>query len=989
MSLYGNITNMSRSHFQFDKIYPNRYIMEQNLVTDEVFAGRFVLVEYDIDGEFSESDILIGYKKESDDNIYVDVDCTKPYYYATLFAVVTPLAENWQQYYLKYGSKYPLYYKLPSEDYFNSEEQNYYKIHESYPVERIPYIVTKDQIVRIKNSDGTFTSLYYKCTNTDAEPTSADVATWEQINIEQTESEYFKNYNIDKSFYGESVEYGPGNRGYDATVWQKVYSSGVGKYVLIAHLNSMVPTFIMQADAPSLYPAAPYIGAASTDMLYNVHVPTHWGFQIKEAEKVVDPVTNEDIYPKSDQTVIRQNKIYDEYNHEIGYEDKSIHAEIYFNKNGIIKLTRNYDDSTLNEILITPTGESGKVYFNSNGEQVTIDTYELAIHLPVIGNLISDFYDIFYTQNRNLDTQWYSANDSRVSTGDSYLNYKTRNLNSVAGLINTFQDRLGQIIISINSPISYEQAQSLDENYIYSFENNGVTKYYRIGKGYNYEIVPEYSLINLTSDTFETNKYYYLVGNDYQLAISFDSNVDYYQKNISYTQISLNQETYEPNTYYLDNQGENIANQAYSYYQVNQNFYKKNVSTFKFKEVDLLSYSANTYYYRLGNDYRLDTQDYTPTYQTQPYFSITSSNEETFNFDVAYEANRYYKKDENNNYILSEDLIPNNLIDYYNIKVLYLDETGIIYRPNVYYYFENYENGQPIGNPILATDDSATSGIRYFYIPLQNEPVYVINNGEIIVGYVLDVDNKQEVSLINVNNLSNHYVHENNTYIASSNIDNYTTSYDWYYIEMEKINSYFVPNEYYLKENNNYILQTDISSFNKNYTYIKLNNIEPLPIPFYEAGKYYWNNGNIYLIDDGIEKTHDKYYIGTSLYVYDDYTERWPVGFEWKEQALFVPASVTLATRTEIKKAFEIDGINNGSSSINGSILFFNNLISKNNNDLRDKTTLTGAINNANDLLNSVKTNLIPGRILYINDFGQIDVSSISIQDLQTIINNS
>jgi hypothetical protein len=118
--------------------------------------------------------------------------------------------------------------------------------------------------------------------------------------------------------------------------------------------------------------------------------------------------------------------------------NRQINAEIYFNKNGAIKVTRNYDNTTPNEILITPTGESGKVYYNENGEEITIDTYELAIHLPIIGNLLSDFYDAFYGIDRKLDTVWYDGNNSYKETGNPLLNGKTRDLNTVAGLINVF-----------------------------------------------------------------------------------------------------------------------------------------------------------------------------------------------------------------------------------------------------------------------------------------------------------------------------------------------------------------------------------------------------------------------------------------------------------------------------------------------------------------------------------------------------------------------
>ena len=63
-------------------------------------------------------------------------------------------------------------------------------------------------------------------------------------------------------------------------------------------------------------------------------------------------------------------------------------------------------------------------------------------------------------------------------------------------------------------------------------------------------------------------------------------------------------------------------------------------------------------------------------------------------------------------------------------------------------------------------------------------------------------------------------------------------------------------------------------------------NLTPIPKPFYEAGKYYYFNGNIYLIDNSLEititnGTKRTYYIGTSLYVYEDSSERWSKGFEW------------------------------------------------------------------------------------------------------------
>ena len=48
-------------------------------------------------------------------------------------------------------------------------------------------------------------------------------------------------YNVDREYaasLGEQI-----GRGWDSTVWQKVYENGEEKYVMIAELNTVVPTF--------------------------------------------------------------------------------------------------------------------------------------------------------------------------------------------------------------------------------------------------------------------------------------------------------------------------------------------------------------------------------------------------------------------------------------------------------------------------------------------------------------------------------------------------------------------------------------------------------------------------------------------------------------------------------------------------------------------------------------------------------------------------
>ena len=80
-----------------------------------------------------------------------------------------------------------------------------------------------------------------------------------------TDNDYVINYNKDKEEYDSG-------RGYDSTVWQKVYSNGVERYVMIAELNSVVPTFDITIDAPTLRPIQPHFGSDSSNVYYKLHM---------------------------------------------------------------------------------------------------------------------------------------------------------------------------------------------------------------------------------------------------------------------------------------------------------------------------------------------------------------------------------------------------------------------------------------------------------------------------------------------------------------------------------------------------------------------------------------------------------------------------------------------------------------------------------------------------------------------------------------------
>ena len=60
MSFYGNIKRVQSSPYVFDKYYPNRAAMEDAVLTDNVYIGRYVLVKYNIKDDWKEEDFTSG-----------------------------------------------------------------------------------------------------------------------------------------------------------------------------------------------------------------------------------------------------------------------------------------------------------------------------------------------------------------------------------------------------------------------------------------------------------------------------------------------------------------------------------------------------------------------------------------------------------------------------------------------------------------------------------------------------------------------------------------------------------------------------------------------------------------------------------------------------------------------------------------------------------------------------------------------------------------
>lgn len=414
MGFYGNITNTARTQFQFDLIYPNRTEMLKNQSSDGVYIGRYILIEYDTETNVHNFDRVYIYNNK----LYTSANHESS-------TLVTKSAYD----------KGDIVYTAEDTD-----------MSTGYPLSKCAfYVITSNK------------------TN------SSSAATYEEIVSAGTKSNYTYNYNIDMS-KGEE------GRGYDSTVWQKTYINGSEKYVMIAELNSVVPTFNIVADPPMMAPITPHFDIESTDIYYKLHWQTPWGFRVAEANgtNVTSTTNNKAQLPSDGKTTYTINK----YNEDTGVNttetSSEYNAAIYYNAAGF-KPEKRTRSSYKDDISIKPTGKSGNEYnLHTGGASnmgVQPDIMEFSFILPSLGNTISDIWDIVYGENRNRDIEWKDAlapDESDESGG------MTRELTTFAGCINKVHDLMGMIITD-KSEASLNK-EWYNKKYLYQEDD----KYYRI-----------------------------------------------------------------------------------------------------------------------------------------------------------------------------------------------------------------------------------------------------------------------------------------------------------------------------------------------------------------------------------------------------------------------------------------------------------------------------------------------------------------------------
>ena len=501
MGFYGNITNTSRTQFQFDKTYPSRFKMTELCPKDGVYIGRYVLVDYDADPN---NVIKDGYRKgkladfKDGSFLYQSPD----------------LNENFKITYFE-------------DDYWDYDWNTTDVINGVLEGTIVRVLETVDQYKEYNEfGDGVgnpevYAGSYsfYECTGYisgerellnpetgQLEITPVRIAQFKRATV--FSSNYTQNYNEDKNAYGKEKI----GRGWDSTVWQKVYENGEEKYVMIAELNSVVPTFDIQADAPSMSPLTPHFDEGSTNVYYKLHWQPQWGLRTRAADgelktlqidkngvhiNTKDPIytsTSVDLkkqaetYPsdvntywekyeydteEGNQVKYQYNILDQKWDKEIDPENKEkyeIPAAIFFNKDGFNDEKINHTETTRKEevenkewdgktdfISIKPTGWSGHQYSAHDGFKelkAAPDTQELMVMLPSVGNVISNVWDIVYggldtnsninvTGKRNKVIEWESPNEQLHRKGlrlieDKYTPISLDQIEAVGWKANTY-----------------------------------------------------------------------------------------------------------------------------------------------------------------------------------------------------------------------------------------------------------------------------------------------------------------------------------------------------------------------------------------------------------------------------------------------------------------------------------------------------------------------------------------------------------------------
>lgn len=868
MGFYGNITNTARTQFSFDRVFANRHEMDLLMPTDGIYAGRFVLIEYDNNAT-----------KENFPTFFIGLKTSiNGYFYGYTDIEQSEISRiQYTEDVSQIGPGYPL--NATKGDIFFDEKLGFF------------YVVVGGKEA-IEND---ITKKY---------------ALFEKV-ASSTDSAYVLNFNIDKAKYNTS-------RGYDSTVWQKVYANNEEKYVMVAELNTVVPTFDITVDAPTLAPINPHFDVSSTDVYYKLHMQPHWGFRVAAA-------ANEN---ESDEKIVWVRQQYNQQNDEmVNYywdidknnwllvdkdgvnQIKDLNGAIYYNKAGF---NPEIETKSIREdkISIAPTGESGQKYNThdkSNSMAPAKDIQELEIILPSLGNAVADMWNIVYGEGneydgykRNTDISWNSLDGLRLATTKDGYQYDVNNIETLAGCINSVHDLMGMIVD--DKPVD---AQFAEDNRIYWDSQKQI--FVRKKKQYEYNELP-----------FEAYNHSLIDKKD------------------------INENNYLPYTYYFKGAQEGEwAPDDFGFYQSEKDYYKRTISSNYLKTNKMCSFEPNKYYYANGKHYSLETNNIFAN--DKKYFIISLDESQVFNFTEVYRKNKYYYSSGDNYYLETANTPSKD--KYYIPKAERVE--GRPFEKETYYYqdgekFYLYkEDFNPDIKYFVAEKDSNSNDNTYKFSP-------VVLFDPMSENYYQLIDNNYILTKTANNNV--YY----NLIFNAGNVYNKNELYE--------------PNKYYYSKNDDFLFGVDNTYVSNDTNYYILN---PTPCVFYENNKYYIKNNDNYTIADGFVEGQEYYILGEDRYIKEDLKYSYAKGALWNNQIELVPYPVVLATR-EVKYVFEeLQGFAKNYNTIHGLILRLSYLLEDGDKNTRDTSTIQGALNYLNDIFAKFDA-LKPKTLLSVGANGRI-----------------
>ena len=531
--------------------------------------------------------------------------------------------------------------------------------------------------------------------------------------------------------------------------------------------------------------------------------------------------------------------------------------------------------------------------------------------------------------------------------------YSPERVKSIAGAINSTYDLMGMVIRDASEEgLSFDGTRTENELLPEEEDDEKIywdgDRYYRIGIEYTERTdtlnadtqFPHFKQVSLEEP--QENRYFEKYGDNYLLI----RNANKFKKNKKYY-------TWEAPSFTLRSSFE-IAD---------------------FGETE--GYRKNTYYYKQGTDYKLDTNE-KPSYGRQYYSMRWQLGRQDV---IWYSVGRFYRKDSGGQIIKdtqsgwAED--PNNS-DHYELFLM-----------------NSYEIVDGEGESIDATYVNVTNRVRKIHGDSGNVTYYAYNNEEKtyslvtedafddvwpddgadsgsgsgsphtlddISGIHLNVYTLQSSNLISLYTPGVYYYVANpitktasdnntiqigdNTYVIGDIILDKDFEKDEDKVYLRKINNpvqtttpFFINDEYYFRDDVNGTVKGDDSTSIEDHKYIK--------IPTYAVGTYY--------------ERFDKHVLADSNNIYPKYL-RWNSNVE-------PPETITLGWLEDKPVFKELDGYAKDHNTLNGLILKAHELFGE--DITRDTDTIRGAINTVNDLTESFAT-LKAGEVVVVDDYGRI-----------------